>query len=525
VLGGASAAATVMGLLLLPMAAAQAEGACPTGATGTISLSADCTLTGTWVVPSGSTIDGNGHTITADAGTYDGAVIRSTTPGTSGQPATTMTVGHVTINAAAVSDDSVIVFDGSKGRVNQVLITGGQGSASDTGFGVEVENTQQALFGATDQVKIDSGTSIHGYQQAAVHITDGVRFTVLRSIIGNPNVGSGTSASGILVDGLAHGAITENTITLSGAEPAADATDFRAGVTVDHTLRVEIKRNVFSGNDADFGVAALNTLASAKTTAAVDCNLFRRNDTRTAGNDPFGAAVARFSTDTHLVNVTLTNSTVEGNWNRTSGTVSGTTVTAGVPNTTTGHCAPTAPGNVVAKGGDGRSKVTWKAARAPGAWAPLTGYKVTAKTAGRPAVVKNVAANATSAQLTGLKNGHAYKVTVSAENNSGHTNGTAKLAATKLSLSGTGAVRHGGTAHLSGTLKSSDPQTHVSKRTIEIWAKPKGGKWTKIGTVKTTGGGHFSKSVKPKKTTTYKAVYAGHPGLASSHKTTVVVRG
>ena len=255
----------------------------------------------------------------------------------------------------------------------------------------------------------------------------------------------------------------------------------------------------------------------------MDCNLFRRTDT--SARDPFGVAVARFSPDTKLVNVTLTNTTVEGNWKRTSGTVSGTTVTAGVPNTTNGHCAPSAPGNVSAKGGDGRSKVTWKAASAPGAWAPLTGYKVTAKTAGHPAVVKNVGPTATSAQLTGLKNGHAYKVTVSAENNSGHTNATTKLAATKISLTGPAAVHHGGSAHLSGTLKSSDPKTRVSKRTIEIWAKPKGGKWKKIGTVKTTGGGHFSTTAKPKKTTTYKAVYAGHPGLASSKKKTVAVRG
>jgi hypothetical protein len=521
----AAAAATVGGVLLLPAGAAVAEAGCITTTSGsTISLTADCTLTATWVVPNGTTVDGNSHTITADpSGAWaDNAIIEST-QGANSLPPTSMTIGHLNVDATGVSNVSVIKFDGAKGRVNQVTIAGGQGS-DPAGYGVEIENSQGATFAATDQVKIDGGSSIHGYQQAAVHVTDSMRFTVLKSTIGNPNTGSGSSAYGVLADTLAHGAVAQNAISLSDAEPA-NGTTFRAGVKLDHTLRVEVKRNVFSGGNADFGVAAMNTVGTSRTTAAVDCNLFRRNDT--SASDPFGVAVARFSTDTHLVNVTLTNTTFEGNWNRNSGTVTAgtTTVTAGVPNTNDGHCAPSAPGKVTAKGGDGRSKVTWTAGHAPGPWAPLTGYQVTAKTAGRPAVVKNLGPKATSTVLTGLKNGHSYKVTVSAENNSGHGNATAKLAATKISLTGPKSVHHGGTAHLSGVLKSTDKSTRVSKRKIEIWAKPKGGKWAKIGSVKTTGGGHFSTSVKPKKTTSYKAVYAGHPGLASRHKKTVAVRG
>ena len=157
-------------------------------------------------------------------------------------------------------------------------------------------------------------------------------------------------------------------------------------------------------------------------------------------------------------------------------------------------------------------------------WAPLTGYKVKAKAPGHAAITKSVAANATAATLTGLKNKLTYTITVSARTNGLSAAGTDKLYSTKLSLSGPKAIRHGTRAHLSGKLSSSDPKAKLSKRKLQLWAKPKGGKWSMIGTVKTKGGGHFDKTVKPRKKTTYKVVYGGHPGLASSHKFTVAVR-
>ena len=133
------------------------------------------------------------------------------------------------------------------------------------------------------------------------------------------------------------------------------------------------------------------------------------------------------------------------------------------------------------------------------------------------------AANATAATLTGLKNKLTYTITVSAVTNGLSAAGTDKLYSTKLSLSGPKAIRHGTRAHLGGKLSSSDRNAKLSNRKLQLWAKPKGGKWSMIGTVKTKGGGHFDTTVKPKKKTTYKVVYGGHPGLASSHKFTVAV--
>jgi hypothetical protein len=353
---GVSAAGVVAIGLLLPMEAAVAVSDCvwndnPT--THTRSLTGDCTVDSTQTVADGWTIDGNAHTITA-SGSFSGAVF--TNAAGSGSTPATMTIGHVTIDASGVSGADVILFDGAKGRVNEVNITGG------APYGVEIKNTGlAATFATTDQVKVDNGTSIHGYQQAAVHVTDGMRFTVLRSTIGNPAGGNDT-APGILVDGGAHGAITENQINLSDAEPA-NASTWRAGVQISETQRVEVKRNVFSGSDADFGSVSRTSLAAQKTTAAIDCNLFRRNDT--SASDPFGVAIGQWTTNSKT-NVQVTNATFQGNWNHNTGVVNGTTVTAGVPNVHDGHCPPSAPTHVLAKGGDGRSKVTWKAAARTG---------------------------------------------------------------------------------------------------------------------------------------------------------------
>ncbi|WP_151083448.1 right-handed parallel beta-helix repeat-containing protein [Nocardioides cynanchi] len=526
-LGAALATATVAGLSLVAQPAFAEAGPCPgtdNPATSTHALSADCQLSATWVVEDGWSIDGNGHTITADpAGTFDGGALIKNAPGVGSTPAT-MTVAHLTVDATGVTQAAGvngITFDGAKGRLNQVTVVGGNlGTAPDSGYGVEITNTVGATFGSLDQVKVDNGSAISGYQAAAVHATDGMRFTVLSSTIADPNLGGGTGAAGILVDGLAHGAITENHIHLTDSEPASPSS-FRAGVELEGTLRVEVKRNIFSGTDADFGISVDNAAATQKTTAAVDCNVFARNDS--SASDPYGVAVAQWTTGSKT-NVQVTNATFQGNWNATTGVVNGTTVTAGVPNVHDGHCPPSGPLNVAALGGDGRSKVTWQAAAAP-EWAPLTDYVVKAQAPGQPDVSVTTGPNATSATLAGLKNKVSYVVTVTAESNGGAATGTTRLSATKIAFTAKPRLIHrGATSMLSGKLSSGDPHARLGKRKIVIWGKHLGGRWAKVGTVRTTSKGTFSERVKPRKRTTYRAVYAGHPDLASSHRTTVSVR-
>jgi len=529
---GMSAAAVTLGGLVLPTQAAVAAAPPPCDsaviitnpATHVESLTADCVLASTWTVQDGDTFDGNGHTITVDSTFSGGPAIKSESGPAGGAP-DTMTVEHLTIEAAGATRG--IVFDGAKGAVHDVRVSGGSG----IDYGVEIANTAGVVFATTippDQVKIDKGTTITGYRNAGVFAHDDVKFTLLRSVIGSPDSVSGQGVAGVLVTAGAHGSIKENHITLSDTEPAASDTAFGAGVEIladtAPIRRVEVKRNVFSGGAADFGISVSNPSQPKKLTAVVDCNLFRRNDT--SASDVYGVGVAQWQAS-KLTNVQLTDSTFQGNWKHDTGTVvSGTSVSAGPVNnvrTATSTCAPPAPTHVFAAGGDRRSKVSWHASSAP-EWAPLTGYKVSAKAAGHPAISKKVGPNATSATLKGLANKLTYKVTVTAQSNGGQAGASDMLYPTKMALRAKpGTIHRGDKSVLRGTLTSLDPKAHLAKRKVAIWAKPRGGHWAKIATVRTTSTGAFHDTVRPRKKTVYKAVYAGHPDLASSHRTTVVV--
>jgi hypothetical protein len=518
VLGTAAAGVTGIGLLL-PMQAALANvGPCASKddtATQVHRLTADCLLTSTLQVEDGWTIDGNGHTITLASG-FSGPVIHNLS-GASGQRAT-MRVEHLSIEAAGAS--AGILFDGAKGLVHDVQVQGGPGND----YGVEVENTAGAVFEATDQVKIDDGTTISGYQQAGVYVSGDLRFNVFRTTIGAPAPVTGQVVAGVLADGKAHGAVKESRISLSDTEPAAPPNSFSAGVRMEDTGHMEVKRNVFDGTNADVGVSIRSTSPTRQWAAIVDCNLFQRDDS--SATDAYGLGVGQWTGGKE--SVVLTNSTFQGNWQHDTGTISGTSVTAGPVNTLhqlTNKCSPTAPPtHVLSSGGDHRSKVTWHAA-GTWPWLPVTGHQVTAKAAGHPAVSKTVGPTARSAVLTGLKNKLTYTVTVTAQTNGQSASGSDKLYPTKITLKAKPRTVHKGRkAALHGRLSSIDPQMHLAKHKVAIWAKPKGHTWTKIATVRTKFRGVFSLRVKPHTRTTYRAVYSGHPDLASSHKTTVRVR-
>lgn len=88
------------------------------------------------------------------------------------------------------------------------------------------------------------------------------------------------------------------------------------------------------------------------------------------------------------------------------------------------------------------------------------------------------------------------------------------IRSTSLSLKATPSkVKKGKATTLSGTLKNS-AGTKLSNKVITIKAGSK-----TIGTARTNSKGNFSKKVKPSRTTTYKAVYAGNGiGLAKTSK-------
>ncbi len=77
---------------------------------------------------------------------------------------------------------------------------------------------------------------------------------------------------------------------------------------------------------------------------------------------------------------------------------------------------------------------------------------------------------------------------------------------------------------LRGTLTSQDSSARFVGRAVVISAKPAGGRWHTVSTVRTKTAGVFSKTVRTGKKTVYRASYAGKPGLASTRMTTIRVR-
>jgi len=519
-LGSIACAATVAGLLL-PTGAAVGATACtfssnPT--TRTLSLRGDCDLTSTQPIQDGWTLDGNQHTLRVDGAGFAGPIIESAA-GASGTPAT-MRVIHLTIaatNFGQASGQPVgILFDGVKGLVSDVHISGVGGSS---GIGIKVANSGGATFQKTDRVNIRKGSTISGYGRAGVYVQDGMRFSFFRSrILPSAAISGAHDVDGIFVTDRAHGSIKESRISENDSNPASAAA-FGSGVRLVSTRRVEIKRNIFTGPDADFGVSVANP-SGTHTTAAIDCNLFRRKDT--SSSDPYGVGVGRWSGK--AAKVLVTNSTFWG-WKHATGTISGTTVTAGAKNVRNGNCPPTKPSHVKARGGNRATRVVWRPGANTPRYAPVTSYRVTAKTSGLPAISKTVAATHTSAWLTGLRNRRTYVVTVTARSNGGHASASSRLYPTKMKLSAKPKVVHRGhKAVLHGRLLSAAPKAHLAKRKVTILAKVKGHHWKKLATVRTKATGAFSHVVRPHRKTIYKAVYAGHPDLASHHRTVVRVR-
>ncbi len=395
------------------------------------------------------------------------------------------------------------------------------GNTDHNGFGIKVDNSVGAPMG-THKVRI-SATTIRGFQQAGISISGQVSFFVFRSTV-RGSTSNGVAADGIVVRDQAHGGIKESTIALNENEPATTS-DFGTAIRMIDSPRVEIKRNVISGTNGDIGLSVDNDNLPTKTaTAVVACNLFQRAET-TGDSDNLGYGAARWVDGVNKTKIVLTDSTFVG-WNQDTAVIDEATSTAsaGPSNNRAGQCNPKAPTTVHAGGGNHTTRVTWQPGTAL-AYAPVTGYVVTAKAAGHKAIKATVGPSATSTPLSGLNNRLSYKVTVRAQNNSGSSVASSMLYPTKLTLGAKPAqVNKGQKSVLRGTLTSQDSTVRLVGRTIVISAKPAGGKWHTISKVKTKTGGVFSKTVRTGKKTVYRASYAGKPGLASTRMTTIRVR-
>jgi parallel beta-helix repeat protein len=187
----------------------------------TMTLTNDCTTSVSIIVPNGFTLDGAGHTITAEdpvGGHFVGGVIQN-----GGATANVTNVKITTNLLADVCDAGVnrlrgILFDGASGNITDNVVTninqnqGAVFSGCQEGNAIEVRNF--GLSPTTVRARID-GNTISGYQK-----------------------------TGIVVNGDADGTVTDNTVTGDGPQDHIA----QNGIQIGFGATAQVKHNQVSGN-------------------------------------------------------------------------------------------------------------------------------------------------------------------------------------------------------------------------------------------------------------------------------------
>ena len=153
----------------------------------TMNLDADCTTDATILIPNGITLNGAGHTITAEdpAGfNFVGAVVKNGGP--------FAVVKNLTINTNALAnvcddgDDRLrgILFDGASGIIkdNTVLNINQGSSGCQEGNGIEVRSAPFDAGGSDVLVWI-SGNTVTNYQKTGIVVNGSLAATVIGNVI------------------------------------------------------------------------------------------------------------------------------------------------------------------------------------------------------------------------------------------------------------------------------------------------------------------------------------------------------
>ena len=226
----------------------------------TMTLNGDCTTDTSIMVPSGFTLDGAGHTITAHdpiSGHFQGGVIQNGGATANVTNVTVTTSGLVEFcDTAPATRLRGILFDGASGSItdtNVTNITHLGASCADEGNAIEVRNFGSSL--TTIRVRID-GNTVTGYQKG-----------------------------GIIVNGNADASITDNVV--DGLAP--DAVIVRNGIQLGFGATGMVKRNLVSNNEytgpENFSSAGILLVAGPfflnspySVGSQIDQNTIREND-------------------------------------------------------------------------------------------------------------------------------------------------------------------------------------------------------------------------------------------------------
>ena len=204
----------------------------------------------------------------------------------------------------------------------------------------------------------------------------------------------------------------------------------------------------------------------------------------------------------------------------TVGYQNGASYTSQASNTATPSGRPDAPTNVQATAGDRSAVVTWDPPASDGGTV-VDSYTVTSSPDGRQATVFAQgfsAPPATTATLTGLKNGTTYTFTVVAHNQGGNSNDSdpsnavTPIGDPSLSLHAPTAIDKGNSPTLHGQLLSSNG-TPLAKASVKLQQRHSGAhQFGTLKVLKTGAKGRWSFEVTPKTTTRYRVKYAGDKG-------------
>lgn len=183
--------AILAGILILASTSVAATNCTFTTVGFTMTQNGDCTTDATIPVPNGFTLDGAGHTITAEdpvGGHFLGAVVKNAGPFAVVKNLTINT--NLLANVCDAGGDRLrgILFDGASGIIkNNTILNINQGiSGCQERNGIEVRNAPFTTGGVDVLVWI-SGNTITNYQKTGI-VTNG---SVAATIVGNVVTGAG----------------------------------------------------------------------------------------------------------------------------------------------------------------------------------------------------------------------------------------------------------------------------------------------------------------------------------------------
>jgi hypothetical protein len=481
-------------------------------ATSRISLAGDVTTSQTAYVYDGYTVDGAGHTLTADSSpdAWVGAVLRNAG---SSMNISDLTVTGQNLGGACDAGDNRLMgiyYQDAGGSVTNTSIDGiTQGDGCQEGIAVYIKSTDPT----PDAVTADH-VSVTNYQKGGVTVTgQGADLTLTNSSIGPAGAPDGSSMSQqIAANGLqiSFGATgTVHGTTVAGNEWDVDGNWSATAVLIYQAAGAVFTQNTVNGADTDEGV-----YVSGSDQVTVADNTIERTVSASDTLDLWGIGIDLG--DGGNSNTLVADNYLNG-WNINSLGLDPLPAPALT-------LASTKPGQITASWGSGIDHTEA---------GPASNYLVSISPG---TTAHQVDGSADSTTFTGLSSTTAYQVTLQGRNPAFNTRNhlylsnpgatpdvTASLAAAPQSSVRLrpAKIRFGSTGKVKGLVSASG--IAVPGASVSVYAKPNGAsRFRQVASTTTHGTGHWAVAVKPRYATSYYAIVTA-TGMQAAKTSTVKV--